>query len=69
MIGQHEWFCPLLDRLIDEGSCLEINYERLKSIQVGILDTVTQECGKNEPEISRTCESCPNQPLKGEAEK
>ncbi len=62
MTGQ-EWFCPLYQAAIAEGKCLDINYERLGYLAGGCLDEVTRLTGKKEPEISRTCESCPNLPF------
>ncbi len=58
------WFCPLYDRDIAEGKCLDINHERLGFFATGSLAEVTKATGKREPEISRTCEVCPNLPLK-----
>lgn len=57
-----EWFCPLYGRNIAEGRCLDINYERLGHMTAGCLAEITRLTGKREPEISRTCESCPNLP-------
>jgi hypothetical protein len=61
-----EWFCPLYEKDIAEGKCLDINYERLGYMTSGCLAEVTRLTGKREPEISRTCESCPNLPITGE---
>lgn len=58
------WFCPLYGKDVAEGKCLDINYERLGFFYVGVLDEVLKVTGKKEPEVSRTCEACPNLPLK-----
>jgi hypothetical protein len=57
------YFCPLFGRDIAEGKCLDINYERLGYMSAGCLDEVTAFTGKMEPEITRTCEACPNLPF------
>ena len=61
-----EWFCPLYGKSIAEGMCLDINYERLGYMTAGCLAEVTRLTGKREPEIARTCESCPNLPAIGD---
>jgi len=57
------WYCPLFGRDIAEGQCLDINYERLGYMHDECLKDVTKVTGKKEPEISETCERCPNMPL------
>lgn len=57
------WFCALYQANIAEGKCLDINYERLGYMSSGCLNEVTKLTGKREPEISRTCEACPNLPF------
>ena len=62
--ARSQWFCPIYDKDIAEGKCLDINYERLGYLDAGCLDELTRITGKKEPEISKTCESCPNLPFK-----
>ncbi|VTR98002.1 unnamed protein product [Tuwongella immobilis] len=58
------WYCPLYAKQISEGLCLDINYERLGYFKGATIAEVTEETHRREPEISQTCESCPNQPLR-----
>ena len=58
------WFCPLYGKDIAEGKCLDINNERLGYMDGGCLDEVARITGKREPQVSRTCELCPNFPFK-----
>jgi len=58
-----KWFCPLYRADIAEGKCLDINYERLGYLDGGCLAEVTRLTGKREPDISKTCELCPNPPF------
>jgi hypothetical protein len=60
------WHCPLLDRIIAEGLCLEINYERLHLAKFGLLADVEQATGKTAREVSSICEACPHLPLREE---
>jgi len=57
------WFCPLFGKDIAEGKCLDINYERLGYMADGCLDDVKRIMGKQEPEVTKTCESCSNLPV------
>jgi hypothetical protein len=43
---------------------VDINYERIKFINVGVLPEVKKATGKSDVEINETCEKCPNQPLR-----
>ena len=49
-------------RDIAEGKCLDINYERLGYMAGGCLDDVKRITGKQEAEVTKTCEACPNLP-------
>jgi hypothetical protein len=60
------WYCPLLQREIAEGLCLDINYQRLQFCKADVLTEAQQETGKTVQEISLICEACPNQPLREE---
>lgn len=62
------WYCPLFHKQIAEGKCLDINFERLGYMSIGALCEVTRLTGAREPEISTTCESCPNVPLRDDLE-
>ncbi len=57
------WYCPLFEVDIAEGKCLDINYERLGYLAAGCLDEIERVTGKREPDVTKTCESCPNQPF------
>jgi hypothetical protein len=57
------WFCPLLQRAIAQGLCLDINYQRLRWVKPDVLKDAQQETGKTVEQISSICEACPNQPL------
>ena len=61
-LGTH-WFCPLLNRAIAEGYCLDIQYQRLGYCKPDILTDTKRETRKSTEEISATCDDCPNQPL------
>jgi hypothetical protein len=58
------WFCPLYQSDIAEGKCLDLNYERLGYLSAGCLDELRRQTGKVEPEVSATCERCPNLPVR-----
>jgi hypothetical protein len=58
-----EWYCPLYEKDIAEGKCLDINYERLGYMNSGCLAEVDRLTGKNKSDVDRTCESCPNLPV------
>jgi hypothetical protein len=59
-----EWYCPLYKKNISEGKCLDINYERLEYMDSGCLLEATKLTGKTKEQIDRTCEVCPNLPIK-----
>jgi hypothetical protein len=60
------WFCPLLNRRIAEGHCLDINYQRLGLCKPDVLSDVQRVTCKTVAEIASVCEGCPNQPLRDE---
>jgi hypothetical protein len=62
--GNRVWYCPLYKHDIVEGKCLDIQYERLHYARLGLLREVARQTGKDEVEINKTCEECPNQPLR-----
>ncbi len=59
------WYCPFLARMIEEGRCLDINYQRLGYVKSDVLAEAQRETQKTVDEISAVCEACPNQPLRG----
>ena len=58
-----KYLCPLYGRDIALGKCLDINYERLGYLSDDCLDEITRFTGIREPDITKTCEACPNQPF------
>ena len=58
-----KWFCKLLSRDIEEGACLEINYERLGFFDGTSLTAAQRETGLDVKEVGQICDSCPFQPL------
>jgi hypothetical protein len=57
------WDCPLLGKRIEEGLCIDINYQRLRLVKEDVLAEVKRTIKKTNDEISRVCEGCPNLPL------
>lgn len=57
------YFCPLYRREIADGKCFDINYERLGYASLGCLKEIFTLTGKKEPQITKTCETCPNLPF------
>lgn len=53
------YYCPLLDKEIEQGLCIDINYERLKYFKAGIL----KEIQKTEQAANKACEKCPKKPV------
>lgn len=57
------YFCPLLKGLIEEGRCLDINYENIKmkkpdeTLSIGSIFKYTLD------EMNEICEECLNNPL------
>ena len=58
---EDKWFCPLLDRDIEDGYCADINYQRLGYFKPDVLTEVLQETGKTVEAVSAVCDACPNQ--------
>lgn len=61
--NETEWYCPLLKKNIDEGYCLDINYERLEYFNSGVIDSLLQVTRISKEELNKICEECKNQPL------
>lgn len=57
------WFCPLFNKEISEGLCLDINYERSGYFKGETLKNTMKQLQKSKEDINLTCESCPNMPL------
>ena len=62
---REEWWCPLLDKEIEAGLCMDLNYELIHFLKSGAgpVDDFKLRTGKTAEEISKVCESCPNYPL------
>ena len=60
---KYGWWCPLLNKEITEGYCLDINNERLGFFKTGSLDQVKSITQKTLEEINSICDKCPNFPL------
>ena len=65
---EKSWHCPLLGKRIEQGLCLDINYQRLDLMKEDVLAEIKRTIKKNNDEISKICESCPNLPLKDQKE-
>jgi hypothetical protein len=61
-----EWYCPLLLRMVAEGYCLDINYQRIGLFMPDVLTEAMQETRRSIDEINAICMGCPNQPLSPE---
>ncbi|MBL0318616.1 MAG: hypothetical protein IPP74_04915 [Alphaproteobacteria bacterium] len=57
------WLCPLLKKEINEGTCLDINYQRLELFKKDILKDIMKEKRYTLSDVNNTCENCPNLPL------
>jgi len=67
--ARQSWYCPLYKKDIQEGKCLEINYEQLGLLNAGNMKEVRALTHLTDEEICDTCLNCPNQPLKDERAK
>ena len=57
------WFCPLYQRDIAEGQCLDINYELTDYKVEEYLNDIRKITGKDKSRILDVCKSCPNYPF------
>ncbi|QKS71233.1 hypothetical protein FLK61_31475 [Paenalkalicoccus suaedae] len=57
------YFCPLYNREIDEGKCLDINYELIRAKKKEELKMLQKFLKKDVKEIEKTCISCENYPF------
>ena len=55
--------CPLLQRRIAEGLCVDINLERIGAFKPESLAEAMRESHKSVGEVSAVCERCPNRPV------
>jgi hypothetical protein len=58
-----KYYCPLLEKEINEGKCLDINYELIKAKKEEELKILRKTLKKTNNEIEKVCENCPNNPL------
>ncbi len=65
-ITSGSWYCPLYEKDISEGLCLDINYERLGYFKDDTIKGIIKQLRKTKDEINCTCDCCPNMPLKKE---
>lgn len=57
------YYCPLFKKEIDEGKCLDINYELILAKTEEELKLIKIKLSKKNEEIEKICERCPNYPL------
>ncbi|CQR57801.1 hypothetical protein [Paenibacillus riograndensis] len=57
---EEDYYCPLLNKVIQLGLCMDINYERTKIANFNILP----ELGINKEEADQCCTKCPHLPFK-----
>ncbi len=57
------WYCPLYNKIIPEGLCLDINYQRLKFFKRDALKDLIKRKQVTITKINNTCQKCPNMPL------
>lgn len=58
-----KYYCPLLNKEIEEGKCIEINYELIKAKKEEYLIEIRKMLKRSNDEIKKTCETCVNYPL------
>ena len=59
----YDWFCPLLNKEIEDGYCYDVNYQRLGCFKPDVLLEVKLRTGKSTEQISQVCDNCLNNPL------
>jgi hypothetical protein len=55
--------CPLYERTISLGRCLDANFERLHYVRDDTFKTLTRIRGKTIEELHQICKTCPHQPF------
>ncbi len=58
----NRWHCPLLKKIIDEGYCLDINYQRKGYFQDDVLSHVKLITKMDLLEINVICDNCVHNP-------
>lgn len=58
-----KYYCPLLNRIIEEGLCIDINYENEKIMKEDELKAIKKMLNKTNAEIKEICHKCKNYPL------
>jgi hypothetical protein len=58
-----KYHCPLLIREIEEGKCVDINYELIKAKKEEELKELRKLIKMTNAEIESICQGCPNYPL------
>ncbi|WP_143191932.1 hypothetical protein [Paenibacillus sp. P46E] len=56
---EEDYYCPLLNKVIELGLCMDINYEREKIANFNILT----ELRINKEEADHCCTKCPHHPF------
>jgi len=59
-VPDYIWYCPLLERDVEDGECTDINYQRVGLFKKDYLLEVEGETNKSTLEVSEICEKCPN---------
>mgnify|MGYP000062232123 CR=1 FL=1 len=58
-----KYYCPLLNREIEEGLCIDINYENEKIMKEDELKAIKKMLKKTNEEIKVICKNCKHYPL------
>lgn len=58
-----KYYCPILNKIIEEGLCVDINYENEKIMKEDELKAIKKILNKTNEEIKTICRNCPNYPL------
>ncbi|WP_339061233.1 hypothetical protein [Tepidibacillus marianensis] len=58
-----KYYCPLLNRIIEEGLCIDINYENEKIVKEDELKAIKKILNKTNEEIKEICQNCKHYPL------
>ncbi len=58
-----KYHCPLLSRIIEEGLCIDINYENEKIMKEDELKLIKKMLNKTNTEIKEICRNCKHYPL------
>lgn len=58
-----KYYCPLLNKVIEEGLCVDINYENEKIMKEDELKAIKKILNKTNEDIKAICRNCSNYPL------